>query len=324
MPRPRDQKEACQHFVRKGGGEIQRPAKVVRVFFALFLSLAMADAAPWVATNMAGLNPHFEEIGWWPDPTATYKCSHHSKGNNFTRLMVLVVSGRDATGRLRRYDELVALLATDTPAQPDASRYSASNSAHWTALMLAARYAGTHSTEETLCLLLAHPAAPRVALLRNSLGSSALSLAVRHHRLDGLNPHDDRFTGRLTSSDTAALMLLDHTSAPALLHRREKARCSILMEDAVNAMWLNYCADDRVRGKLSRTYERIYIAATEQELMQAMGNNSTAMAIMTRHHMSKLQSQVNELQQRLSERATLNQALKEGLSLPGSIALLYV
>jgi hypothetical protein len=252
--------------------------------------------------SVPGLDARFGEIGWWPDPTETYTCSRRTSAHGYTPLMVLVVSGRDANGRLRRHDEFVRLLSNK-------SEYAATNSCGWTALMLAARYAGTHSTEETLRLLLAHPTAPQVALQYNSSCSSALSLALLHHRPDHL-PTDEFHT----SSDTAALMLLDHESAPAL-----NDTCDIDGKGLLDAVSCGAIHAWHSHHSISRAYVRLYTERSTQEMAK-----EPAGTIYQGYAISCLQARVAELEQRLEERATLTNALKAGLSLPGSTVLLYL
>jgi hypothetical protein len=275
------------------------------------MALNVSVPQPSIATHVPGLNEHFAQPGWLPDAAETYQCSRNSESNNWTLLMVLVVSGRDSTGRLSRYDELVRLLATDTPDRPNASEYENTNNGGWTALMFAARYAGTHSTEETLRLLLAHPKASQVARQTNAKGSNALSLAVRHHRLDHVPVDELR-----ESSDTAAMMLLDHESySPDLFHPTSIYGGNLLVEASRGA-----CRAFESGQGFSKTYARIFEGLPNNFDLGKLARFIPGNRMM----IDFLRSQVAALQTRVDERATLRDALKEGISLPGSTVLLYL
>jgi hypothetical protein len=240
----------------------------------------------------------------------------------WTLLMALVVSGRDATGRLTRHQDLVDLLATDTSDNPNASGYQATSATGWTAFMMAACYAGWYSTEDTLRLLLSHPAAPQVALKVNKARCSALSLAIQHHRLDHV-PADSLHT----SSDTAALMLLDHSSATVLFKRRYERADNFGYELFHSAASSAFQAFSDCQG-VSRTFVRVFENTTDTEVKNAISSCPTYVSEIVIHYVRErermLVAQVADLHQRLNERNTLRDALNDGLSLPGSTALLYI
>jgi hypothetical protein len=254
-----------------------------------------------IATNVPALDCRFSQVGWCPDPAVLYGDVRYARSREWTLLMVLVVSGRDATGRLTRHNELVELLAKDMPGRASVSNYRAHCTDGDTAMMLAARYAGWHSTEETLQLLVDHPDAAQVAHQSTNLDLDVLQLAIRCHWPDHV-PRDANDI--YTSSDTAAMMLLDRASSLALSNK------DLLQYAHIGAL-LAYQAGHGI----SRTYARVYDAASHEE------KNRPPNLLMANHY---LQDQVAKLQQRQDERNTLRDALKEGISLPGSTILLYL
>jgi hypothetical protein len=174
----------------------------------------------------------------------------------------------------------------------------------FTALMLAAFYAGSHSTDETLRLLILHPAAPQVALHVDEYNRKALALAVSGHRPDHM-PVDASHQ----SSDAAAMMLLNHESTPNV----------ILLLTAGQAI-----AEALKAGYgFSRTYTRVYEMVSPQGVVKDDSIRGGCVIHYLCERERALSLRVAQ-QARLDERATLRDALKEGISLPGSTALIYI
>jgi hypothetical protein len=143
-------------------------------------------------------------------------------------------------------------------------------------------YKCSNNSDETLCLLLAHPAAAEVALKFNMRGSSALSLAMRHHRPDHLPA--DKYC---SSSNTAAMLLLDYANPPQLQHM--KTLCGHdLLQDAYEAK--HGSVDTRTYARVNETYEI------------CMGPFSFERWMAHKIQTDKLKARVAELEKRLSER----------------------
>ena len=162
------------------------------------------------------LNPSFKHPNEHPpDITTVYQCSPNTKASGFTRLMTLVLSGRNPdTGRLNRYDEPVSLLSS-----PESTALcKQTNSASWTALMLAARNSKNDSSEEAVRMLLAHESGKDVARLPHTDGWTALMLAAQNSK-----------TG---STDETIRILLEHESGQDVARMQSKEGWTALMLSA--------------------------------------------------------------------------------------------
>jgi hypothetical protein len=183
----------------------------------------------------------------------------------------------------------------------------------FTALMLAAFYAGSHSTDETLRLLILHPAAPQVALHVDEYNRKALALAVSGHRPDHM-PVDASHQ----SSDAAAMMLLNHESTPNVIHIEDIWQDNLLLtagQAIAEALKAGY--------GFSRTYTRVYEMVSPQGVVKDDSIRGGCVIHYLCERERALSLRVAQ-QARLDERATLRDALKEGISLPGSTALIYI
>jgi ankyrin repeat protein len=161
------------------------------------------------------LNPSFAQVGWCPDPSASFQCSTITKATGFTYLMALVMSGRDASlpGELKRKAELDSFLST-----PEAAAACLqTNSRGFTALMLAARNSNTDSTEATVAQLLAHESSGQASRIQDNRSDkwTALMLAVRYSGTD--------------STDATVMQLLSHESSGQVARMQNTAAFTALM-----------------------------------------------------------------------------------------------
>jgi ankyrin repeat protein len=179
------------------------------------------------------LNPVFAQIGWKPDASATYACSHVTNATGFTDLMVLVMSGRDSVRphQLARKAELDALLAS-----PESSGMCRQvNSVGWTALTMAVCNANLDSTDDTVAQLLAHESGGDVARMQTHHGWTSLMGAVRY--------------SRYKSTETSFMQLLAHESS------RDVTRMKTIFGQTALMVAARYACTDSTEDTFARLLE---------------------------------------------------------------------
>ena len=274
------------------------------------------------------LNPIFAQPGWRPDGLASeYSCSATTKASGFTYLMSLVMSGRDAErpDRLARHAELETFLATPE----SVAECKRTNSEGWTPLMLAARNSRKDSSDEAVAMLLANESSREVARMQNKKGWTALM-------------HSARNSGSDSTEETVA-MLLAHESGPevALIQESIHGYTTLMLAssssdcgstDETVAMLLKH--ESSALALLLRNKEGFSTLDVAAEFLECSTETTIDMLCAvadesTLDRFTKKSPQIASkclfrLHTRMKERNTLSRALKEGLSLPGATALLYL
>jgi ankyrin repeat protein len=304
------------------------------------------------------LNPAFAQVGWRPDPSTEFCCSSLTRATEFTYLMVLVMSGRDAiTGKLARQIELDALLST--PEATDACKQT--NSQGWTALMLAARNSGQDSTDETVAQLLAQENSEQVARMQDNKNNTALMYAVRYSRTEStkttvaqlLAHESSEQTTRMQYTDGWTLLMVavicsntsstNATVSQVLMHESSKDMICIQNNHGCNALMIAVrnstpatvaqmltleITRQVVSMKDSRGVTALKIAAVSatQEMVATICPYADADDVNTVSllYPNAFHTYFCRLHQSAQERAILSNALRQGLSLVEATTLLYL
>jgi hypothetical protein len=270
------------------------------------------------------LNPEFAQPGWQPDAIATYACSQYTTASGFTYLMTLVLSGRNEKGQLARQEEFDALLAS-----PEKSHIACRqvNSEGWTVLMLAVRNSGTDSTEETVARLLAHESSGEVARMQENDGWTALMMSARYVDIG--------------STSATLTQLLIHESSGEVARMREKngftaliialtdtdiqrAVEQLLAHESARDVLTFLCDEGRSVLDYANRYKVSHATIVHLVKMTCELGSSKEVAALFLKFPTQAAAHYLHLRQRMSERDTVAEAFKAGLSLPTSTVLTYI
>jgi ankyrin repeat protein len=333
--------EIFDKFQSSGSHNLSNPTSLDTQFSPRNMSACQA------ASQQQLLNPVFAQPHFQPDADTEYACSAHTKCRGWTYLHALVMGGAE---RLQELESFVA----STPKVELEQQARQPNSKGWTALMLAARNSRTDSSERTVELLLPHSDAKQ----QTKGGLTALMLAVEHSGIDStertvelLLPYSDAkqqdndgwtalmlaaSNSRTDSTERTVELLLPHSDAKqqtvdgwtALMFAAHKSgtdstehtvelllpHSDVKQRDHNGQTALTHAAHNSQTTSTKRTVELLLRYATcAEEIEDAMSNKP--------EHLSAI---CFGLFQSVAERATLSEALKSGIPLPGATVLTYL